>query len=254
MIILVVITLILITSFIISYYNTFKNYNNFNNIIDKIYVINMEKDVDRREKILKKAKKQNILVKIFTAVDGSTVSPTIINKYFSENNLNPGQIGCALSHILVYKDIIKNNYNNCIILEDDSFFTSNFIKKINNTLNLVNNNYDMIYLGGTKLLAYKPRINKNIYRMNVGNKFGNWGTFGLLVNINFIKQVYRYIITNKISIPIDEFLKTQYDNKNIYVRYPLLVLHDDNNYSHTTNKIRTGDLNTNKVLFTKSYP
>ena len=37
-----------------------------------------------------------------------------------------GEVGCYLSHMWCLQDIVKNNYNNAIIFEDDIIVHKNF--------------------------------------------------------------------------------------------------------------------------------
>ena len=46
--------------------------------------------------------------------------PDIIKYFVKNHNLNPGQIGCALSHIKILEDAIKNNDKKIIVFEDDA--------------------------------------------------------------------------------------------------------------------------------------
>ena len=40
--------------------------------------------------------------------------------------MSPSQVGCALSHIKIYKKFIQTDYNLALILEDDAVFVQNF--------------------------------------------------------------------------------------------------------------------------------
>jgi glycosyl transferase family 25 len=42
--------------------------------------------------------------------------------------MSPSQIGCALSHIKIYKKFIKTDYNFALVLEDDAIFIEKFNK------------------------------------------------------------------------------------------------------------------------------
>jgi len=102
----------------------------------KVYIINLKQSKERRESILREVSKQNIKnFQLIEAVDGNELNNKELDLYTFKNkkNYNPwspkltySQIGCALSHIKIYKDFIKSNYEYALILEDDAIFLDNF--------------------------------------------------------------------------------------------------------------------------------
>ena len=80
-------------------------------------------------------------------------------------------IGCALSHLLVWKKLIKSKKENCVVFEDDIIYNKNLDIKveIENALNLVPKNFDILYLGSVILpLPFDSiKINKKIEKPNI---------------------------------------------------------------------------------------
>ena len=74
--------------------------------IDKIYYINLNKRVDRKEQIEQELNQFGLLYERFEAFE----TPGF------------GIHGCGLSHLAVLKMAKANNYNNVLILEDDFTF------------------------------------------------------------------------------------------------------------------------------------
>ena len=108
----------------------------------KVYVVNLKKDKKRKEHIINELKKQKIInYEIIDAVNGNILplkelrSKTYKNK-FKKNHWNvkmsPSQIGCALSHIKIYKLLIKTDFEVALILEDDAVFVENFKNDLEN--------------------------------------------------------------------------------------------------------------------------
>jgi GR25 family glycosyltransferase involved in LPS biosynthesis len=56
-------------------------------------------------------------------------------------------IGCAMSHIKVWKMIKASDDDYGIIMEDDVILEDNFVKKVNDALRNAPPNYDILYLG-----------------------------------------------------------------------------------------------------------
>lgn len=192
--------------------DNFKN-NNYN-IIDKIYVINLKKNKKRYDKFIENARKANVSVRRFDAVYGKELAenhPDIIKYFIKNHNLNPGQIGCALSHIKIWEDAIRNNYKNIIVFEDDSIIPIDFWERFNKAYNELPKDWDMLLLGGVKLGGIEYSNNLLI----PDKRSGNWGTSSMLMNIKFIKKIIKDI---KINIPIDNYLRDNYYyNKNFKV-------------------------------------
>tara|TARA_B110000967_G_C18682474_1_gene458815 strand:+ start:69 stop:824 length:756 start_codon:yes stop_codon:yes gene_type:complete len=149
----------------------------------KVYVINLKKSKSRKKHIINELKKQKIKnYEIIDAVNGAVLSlkelrsKTYKNKY--NNNpwnikMSPGQIGCSLSHIKVYKIFIKTKFKIALILEDDAIFIDNFK---NNLKKLIIKNFkfkkQITLLSELKEFYQKPIIEGAGYELvNVTNAF-----------------------------------------------------------------------------------
>ena len=89
----------------------------------KIYVINLKKDINKRQRIISMFQKLNISnYEIFDAVNGNELNHFEINKKWydpwSHLHLTKGEVGCALSHYQLWQKI-KNEKKMAMILEDD---------------------------------------------------------------------------------------------------------------------------------------
>lgn len=192
-------------------------------------------------------------IEIFEAVDGQLLNKNDINneltlktKYTLNNPSSYddirsyGEIGCYLSHTKIWKEIVNNNYSNCIIFEDDVIPKIDYetiIKYIDN----IPSNYDIAYLG------WWSRNN-----MNNNNKNSYWlySNYDNVYKENVL-GLYSYIISNSgakkllsKAFPIDVQLDTYvslYNNVNKdFIRYlskkqlfvaDKTVLGDDNTHT-----------------------
>lgn len=116
----------------------------------KVYVISLRSSVDRRQHIKNSFGKLGIEFEFFDAIDGKQINrnsddrvykgETFIlkNNFFSKTTvvgkLNDGELGCSLSHLLLYEKIVKENLTGAIICEDDLVSKCNFIELINKIL------------------------------------------------------------------------------------------------------------------------
>ena len=118
-----------------------------NEIFDKVFAINLDKDKDRLQNILNQGKKYNIKIERFPATNGQNIKNT---KHYSKT-LFAAQIGCALSHLRIYQTIIKKNLSRVLIVEDDVTFTPGG-KEINRIMKDIPKDWDIIWFGNSRSL------------------------------------------------------------------------------------------------------
>jgi|LSQX01.1.fsa_nt_gb glycosyl transferase family 25 len=102
----------------------------------KTFAITLERAKERKKYIQKHLSDLDLDYEIVYGVDGRKLTDQDIEKYAdkeaikrSPHWLNPGAIGCALSHLSIYKKIIDQNLDYAFIVEDDIVLPEN-IKEI----------------------------------------------------------------------------------------------------------------------------
>lgn len=230
-------------------------------IIDKIYMINLERKKHVADNSLQKLKnltdtdENNIFsnIEIYEAIDGQLLNKNDINnnitlkaKYTLKNPSSyddirsVGEIGCYLSHTNIWKEIVNNNYNNCIIFEDDIIPDKNYEKIIKYIQN-VPDDYDIAYLGWWTRKNMN-NINKNSKWLYTINNSGIPNVLGL----------YAYIISNKgakkllskafpIDVQLDTYVSLYNNINNDFKRYL------SKNQLFIADKTILGDENTHTV-------
>lgn len=134
--------------------------NLVNNLFDKVYYINLDKDVDRDQHILDQFKQYNITN--YQRVPGVVVNtiPDIAlyrNFIHREEKYIKGQLGCRVAHLNIIKDAKANNYKNILIFEDDIKFTIDPNVLLNgNYFNI--QNFDLLYFGGLQEQLFNNQI------------------------------------------------------------------------------------------------
>ena len=88
----------------------------------RIFVINLARSTKRRTCIEQQLSLLNLEYEIVEAVDGSELSYTDIMRETRPLNyaLSCGEVGCAISHINIYRRIPSKNIPMALILEDDA--------------------------------------------------------------------------------------------------------------------------------------
>lgn len=133
------------------------NIEYLNKFFDKVYVISLERSKDRQELIRDVLK--DLDFSFFWGVDGSKLDKAdliakgiyseekAIKYSFDNMGMTLGEIGCALSHIKVYEDIVKNNYQRALIFEDDLMLNDRFDTSIEKSISELPDDWDLFYLG-----------------------------------------------------------------------------------------------------------
>ena len=151
----------------------------------KSYVINLQKNKEKYDRILKNMNELNIIPERFDAIYGKDLDEEYINKITNpyvnytlntERNMDSdigtlGGIGCYLSHLELWKLLLDSDKDIFLILEDDAKQINQSLKDINDFINNVNNicpDWDLIYLGYSKPYPnynLDIQINDNIYKI-----------------------------------------------------------------------------------------
>ena len=89
----------------------------------KIFVINLKRSIDRKHNFQKNWQFASKYIEIIEAVDGNNLSDKELSKIapnYQSLNVTKGEIGCALSHLAIYKKIVNECIPMALILEDDA--------------------------------------------------------------------------------------------------------------------------------------
>ncbi|XP_043527346.1 glycosyltransferase 25 family member isoform X1 [Frieseomelitta varia] len=216
--------------------------------VDKIYMINLLRRPERRNRMHKIFKELEIRAETIDAVDGSTLSledlktleieimPEYIDPYHNRP-MTMGEIGCFLSHYIVWNKVVKNGFKNIIVLEDDVRFEPFFNQKVNYILKELENlqlKWDLIYLGRKRLTENaEPWISGSKYLVRASYSY--W-TLGYILSASGAKKLLDAMPLKQL-IPVDEYLpilsdvhprddwKVYYPNRNLIMlsAHPLLI-------------------------------
>lgn len=110
-------------------------------LLDNIYVINLDRSTDRLTNLQNNFKEYNIKFTRFSAIEGKNVSNDQLIKttsFLCRNFLcNYGIVGCALSHINLWKKLVLDQKTDFyVVMEDDAVINDNFKKTINEIDNI----------------------------------------------------------------------------------------------------------------------
>jgi glycosyl transferase, family 25 len=97
----------------------------------KNFVINLPQSVERKTNVIRQFSQLSIEPNFIEAVNGSLLTKQELeDKVIDSNYLSPGEIGCALSHLKIYKTMTEENIPYALIFEDDIQFSPAFTPSI----------------------------------------------------------------------------------------------------------------------------
>jgi glycosyl transferase family 25 len=137
-----------------------KNLSLLNSFFDQIYVLTIERAHERHKAITDEL--QGLNFSFFYGFDKNSLSieelekqgiyNSVTAKHYSRYNkpLKLGEIACSMGHKAIYEDMLKNNYQNALILEDDVRIDINASAFFADVLNQLPHNWELLYLDYSK--------------------------------------------------------------------------------------------------------
>jgi glycosyl transferase, family 25 len=168
----------------------------------KIYIINLKRSKERRGEMIRKMNSYGLEYEFFQAIDGQELSKELLDEIYSQpysfkkafgREMTLGEIGCAMSHLNLYKKVVDEKTALALILEDDIDMDKRleFVVRNIRTKEILKKKFDLILLGysanGTN---YKKKAEVSLFGRNKLNNqifFGiptvwNWSTIGYLIS------------------------------------------------------------------------
>lgn len=218
----------------------------------KVFVVNLKKDIEKKDHMLKLCKKFSLDCHFIDAVDGKLLSEEEISKNYdnekaikySRREMSRGEIGCLLSHKHIYQKMINENIEQALILEDDIEFC-NDIRNVLYSIDLFPKNWEVILLGHHSYAARDTETQASIWwRQHISTKFNlirpseiGKGTYGYLINNRGAKKLLGTL--DQYHKPIDHY--TGNDKEvNVYAISPVLIaVHSEMSDHHHSMDDRT---------------
>mgnify|MGYP001190722314 FL=1 len=204
------------------------------NFFQHIYCISLPQSSDRKTTISKHFENLKIKDRVeFIYVDAPA------GNFQNTNFKKAGVLGCSLSHMRAVYDAVDNQYDNCLIIEDDTFFSKDYHSRMIAGLSELPKDWDILYFGGSpheKLIPISSQLstsgimlgtiayglnskyyNKilNSYFSDIGKKFPACCADNILKNLNKQNKSYTfdpYMCETHEGISLVENRHTSYHN------------------------------------------
>ena len=219
-----------------------------NRVCDKVFVINLDKDKERLNTFHSNMNNNQIKYDRFKAVDGSKIQSDDRLTDYCNTFCTNGMKGCALSHRSIWDLMIKNNYKNVLVFEDDAVIDQNFDRDFHHIWNHLPKDFDIIYFGSL-LGCSDDSLSNSIFKKIIGfdndeiNEFvmttkGSVGTHCYMISLEGAKKFTDKPINFHIDMQILNWIKTynykaystnlnmaetSQDNSSLSDTYPILI-------------------------------
>ncbi|MBA0165890.1 MULTISPECIES: glycosyltransferase family 25 protein [Pectobacterium] len=173
----------------------------------KAFVVNLERDKIKRNKVESECRKAGLDYEIFNAVDGRVLGKNEIDAkvhHVSIKYLSKGEIGCSLSHQKIYKKILDDNIDYALILEDDveiSNSIGNFLDLFSKSDKKNQGDVFLLYPSGVKIINKKIKISKDFVFYEAYNSSC---THGYIISKKGAKKLAN--INDPVILPADAWL------------------------------------------------
>ncbi|XP_046845706.1 procollagen galactosyltransferase 1-like [Xenia sp. Carnegie-2017] len=188
---------------------------------DEVFVINLARRPDRRKKMKLSLQLLGINATFVDGYDGKRVSDEeidnlgiqVLDGYADPYHGRPvtkGEIGCFMSHFLIWEKMVRENLKVVMLLEDDIRFELDFRKKLNNVMKEAQKlEWDFMYLG-RKLVNEQAR---DMYIPDVKllvRPGYSWWTLGYVITLEGAKKL---LAPNPLQrfVPVDEYIPIMFD-------------------------------------------
>ena len=187
--------------------------------INKIFIINLEKDKDRLLSSVKQLNKYKLYnFEFIDAIDGTNLNNEEYKSYTTSIGYyitSASMVGCGMSHIKTWKKIVENNIKYSLILEDDFIFKNNFLSDFNKLMIKTPTNFDLLILNSNLLTneyLKLSNINNDLYKPLI-----IFQTISYVITLEGAKKILNYI--NKVAYHIDIQLGIThlYNNKELNI-------------------------------------
>jgi glycosyl transferase, family 25 len=215
-----------------------------NTAVDKVYVINMDKDTERLKRFDEQMKRLKISYTRVPGIIGADVGVHDNLSGFCNRFCTAGMKGCALSHRAIWEDMLKNRYENVAIFEDDAVIDPDFNRKFREGWQQLPNDYDIYYLGcdamcensdttskifNTVLNTHPEQVDKNLNSVS-----GSIGTHAYIISEKCAKVILDARIQYSPDVQLNRWISEF--NLNAYSISPVIVTVNetgDSNLSET---------------------
>ena len=199
--------------------------------IDKVFIVNLPRRMDRKREMESRLDALELEADVrekfefFPAVDGTTIDDAFMQAgsyglwdgwqqpehslHFYRREIRKGEIGCALSHVNIWKRVVEEGLDEVLILEDDAGFDRHFKYLFQRALKFcrwagAQEQWDLLYLGRNSMTPDPIQI-----RNFISVPGFSYCTHGYMVTRSGAEKLLSVGYEQDL-IPVDEFLPAMF--------------------------------------------
>ncbi|KAJ8419001.1 hypothetical protein AAFF_G00005000 [Aldrovandia affinis] len=190
---------------------------------DEIFLINLKRRLDRRQRMLRTLGSLGIDVTVTEAVDGKALNTSQLQAMgiemlpgykdpYSGRVLTRGEIGCFLSHHYTWAQVMERGLQTALVLEDDVRFEPRFKKRlmaIMENMKQTKLDWDLMYVGRKRMQVKQPERSVEGVNNLVEADYSYW-TLGYALSQQGARKLLQASPFGKM-LPVDEFLPVMFD-------------------------------------------
>ncbi|XP_005873978.1 PREDICTED: procollagen galactosyltransferase 1 [Myotis brandtii] len=190
---------------------------------DEVFMINLKRRQDRRERMLWALWAQEIKVRLVEAVDGKAMNTSQVEALgiqmlpgyqdpYHGRPLTKGELGCFLSHYNIWKEVVEKGLKKSLVFEDDLRFEIFFKRRLMNLMRDVERedlDWDLIYVGRKRMQVEHPEKAVPRVRNLVEADYSYW-TLAYVISLQGARKLLAAQPLSKM-LPVDEFLPVMFD-------------------------------------------
>ncbi|XP_077382436.1 procollagen galactosyltransferase 1 [Festucalex cinctus] len=190
---------------------------------DEVFMINLHRRIDRRERMLRALYEQEIDCKITEAVDGKALNMSDVQAMgihmlpgysdpYHGRPLTKGELGCFLSHYNIWKEVVERGLPTSLVIEDDLRFEIFFKRRLMYLMSEIEEqglDWDLIYIGRKRMqVDHSEKAVPNVHNL-VEADYSYW-TLGYMISLQGAEKLLRAEPLKRV-LPVDEFLPIMYN-------------------------------------------
>lgn len=190
-----------------------------------VFIINLKESSERRLKMQAQLDKTELKYEFINAINGKDLSNTELKEIvydYPNCMLSKGEIGCALSHLAIYKKMVNENIEQAFVLEDDATLPHNIedvISKIQKIDKLTKPN--IYLLSCVDSYIKNQKIDDNVFKVYQAIR-----SHAYIINKKAAKRLISF--QTPIKYEADMWWYFRYFNcANIYCLIPSVIPYDD---------------------------
>ncbi len=226
------------------------------------YVINLDKSTTRFEKFKNTFDPLELTISKISAVDGNSIDFKVFSNDIEcrremGRSIQPGEVGCFLSHRKALENFLKTDSEYALIFEDDAVPTAQFkdvVESLTKSFLKEKKNVIAINLGATDFKYSSPYLNLGSHTLRCTHRFPMLATCVLWTRYGanlFIKN------SSKVTMPYDNFLRYLFSGTNrvFSVQPPVISGSGDDSdiKSRNLSNRRSGQNRSQFYFFIKQY-